>query len=380
MDAQQYIDMLRLRVSIPGREGHLPAKLVDFSQDMDVAVIKLSGTEFPHATLADSDTVRVGDISFALGAPFGIDKTVTMGIISAKRNDEVVAGFEKQELLQTDASINPGNSGGPLIDADGRVIGINTAIYSRSGGNQGIGFAIPINKAVSAADALSRPRGYLGAKLQNVNQSEARMYNFTGGALISEVEQGTPAAASGLKEGDVVLSVDNKKVENADDLRKRLAANPPGTKMKVSIFRASIEKRTDINLTLGERPNFFLKDLTGPDAESPAPATVKTDTPAAESNDDHIVGMTLAPVTAADHEKLKLPEDATGLIITRILPNTPAANCGLEKGDIILRINRTAPRNHSEAVDAILNHSREGKVSLQVRKGDSTRNAVMELK
>ncbi|HEX2746355.1 MAG TPA: trypsin-like peptidase domain-containing protein [Verrucomicrobiales bacterium] len=380
MDAQQYIDMLRLRVSIPGREGHLPAKLVDFSQDMDVAVIKLSGTEFPHATLADSDTVRVGDISFALGAPFGIDKTVTMGIISAKRNDEVVAGFEKQELLQTDASINPGNSGGPLIDADGRVIGINTAIYSRSGGNQGIGFAIPINKAVSAADALSRPRGYLGAKLQNVNQSEARMYNFTGGALISEVEQGTPAAASGLKEGDVVLSVDNKKVENADDLRKRLAANPPGTKMKVSIFRASIEKRTDINLTLGERPNFFLKDLTGPDAESPAPATVKTDTPAAESNDDHIVGMTLAPVTATDHEKLKLPEDATGLIITRILPNTPAANCGLEKGDIILRINRTAPRNHSEAVDAILNHSREGKVSLQVRKGDSTRNAVMELK
>ena len=191
IDAQQYLEMLRLRVNIPGREGYVTARLVDFSQDMDVAVLKLAGTDFPHAILADSDNVRVGDISFALGAPFGIDKTVTMGIISAKRNDEALEGFDKQELLQTDASINPGNSGGPLIDADGRVVGINTAIYSRSGGNQGIGFAIPINKAVSAADALSRPRGYLGARLDEVDQRGARMYGFTGGALISQVEAKT---------------------------------------------------------------------------------------------------------------------------------------------------------------------------------------------
>lgn len=381
IDAQKYIDMLRLRVSIPGRDGHLPAKLIDFSQDMDVAVIKLQGTAFPHATLADSDTVRVGDVVFALGAPFGIDKTVTHGIISAKRNDEVLAGFEKQELLQTDASINPGNSGGPLIDADGRVVGINTAIYSLSGGNQGIGFAIPINKAVSAADALSRPRGYLGAKLADVDQEKAqRLYDFTGGAYIAEVEDDTPAAKSGLKKGDVILSMDGKKVESSDDLRKRLASRPPGSKIRISFFRELKQERGEMMLTLGERPNFFLSELPGGD-KSAVPASAAASPGAAPAaSDDHVVGMTLVPVVPEEHIKLKLPEDTTGLIITKVQANTPAANCGLEKGDIILRINRSAPRNYAEAVDAILNHSRDSKATLQVRRGDSTRNYVMELK
>jgi serine protease Do len=379
MDGQEYLEILRLRVNIPGREGHLPARLIDFSSEMDVAVIKIAGSGFPHATLTDSDAVRVGDIVFALGAPFGIDKTVTMGIISARRNDEVLEGFEKQELIQTDASINPGNSGGPLVDADGRVIGINTAIYSRTGGNMGIGFAIPINKAVSAADALSRPRGYLGVKLLDVDQRAARLYGFSGGAYVGKVEEGTPAAKSGLQEGDVILSVDGTKVQDSDDLRKRLAGQPPGTKMQISFFRESKEERGELTLTLGERPNFFLNelpsagDLAKP-AASPAPASTWADTV------NQVAGMTLLPVDAEDRAKLNLPPDAPGLIITKVEPNTPAANCGLEKGDIILRINRSAPATHAEAVDAIVNHSREGKATVQVRKGDSTRIAVMDLK
>jgi serine protease Do len=346
---------------------------------MDIAVIKLNGNDFPHATLTDSNAVRVGDIVFALGAPFGIDKTVTMGIISAKRNDEVLAGFEKQELLQTDASINPGNSGGPLIDAEGRIIGINTAIYSMSGGNQGIGFAIPINNAVSAADALSRPRGYLGAGLDEVDQLTARAYNFSGGALITSIVQDTPAAKSGLREGDVILAVDGKKVENPDDLRRRLASRPPGTKMKIQFLRVRKQEKGELILTLGERPNFFLNDLPGTEkgtVSAPSPGTP----PAQPAADDHVAGMTLVPVPADVHAKLKLPEDTTGLEITRLEANTPASNCGLEKGDIILRINRSAPRTQAEAVDAILNHSREGRATLQVRKGDATRNAVMDLK
>jgi serine protease Do len=376
MDAQQYLEVLRLRVNIPGREGHLPARLIDFSPDMDVAVIKIDGADFPHATLADSDSVRVGDIAFALGAPFGIEKTVTMGIISARRNDEVLEGFEKQELLQTDASINPGNSGGPLVDSDGRVIGINTAIYSRTGGNMGIGFAIPINKAVLAADALSKPRGYLGVKLMDVDQRAARIYGFTGGAYVGKVEAGTPAEKSGLHEGDVILSVDGKKVENSDDLRKRLAAHPPGTRMKISFFRESQEQRGELVLTLGERPNQFLTETptAGDTAAAPKPAEAPADSP------DHVAGMTLLPVKADDRAKLNLPADAPGLVISKVLPNTPAANCGLEKGDIILRINGTAPSSHAEAVDAIVNHSRQGMATVQVRKGDSTRIAVMELK
>ncbi len=376
MDGDKYISLMRLRVSIPGREGHLPAELIDFSQDMDVAVIRVAGNNFSHATLSDSDTVRVGDIAFALGAPFGIEKTVTMGIISAKRNDEVLEGFGNQELLQTDASINPGNSGGPLIDADGRVIGINTAIYSRTGGNLGIGFAIPINKAVSAADALSTPRGHLGVELLDVDQRAARLYGFSGGSFLGKVEPNTPAAKSGLEEGDVILSVEDKKVENAEDLRKRLATQPPGAKLKITFFRESLEKRGELILTLGERPNGFLRGPT--DAKADTQATEPA--PTLKTGDDQVAGMTLVPVAADDRAKLKLPADVPGLIITKVQPNTPAANCGLEKGDIVLRINRSAPGTYAEAVDALLKNSRDGQATIHIRKGDATRIAVMDLK
>jgi serine protease Do len=377
MDARQYLEIMRLRVNVPGRDGYLTARLIDFSPDMDIAVIKIDGTGFPFATLADSDTVRVGDICFALGAPFGIDKTVTMGIVSARRNDEVLEGFEKQELLQTDASINPGNSGGPLVDADGRIIGINTAIYSRNGGNMGIGFAIPINKAVSAADALSKPRGYLGVSLLDVDQRYARLYGFTGGAYVGKVEPETPAARSGLQEGDVILSIDSTKVENAEDLRKRLAAQPPGSRLKVSFFRASVEEKGELILTLGERPNYFLSEKPE-SAASPKPAEAPAEAPANPLND--VAGMSLAAIAPEDRAKLELPPDVPGLIVTSVTPNTPAAGCGLEKGDIILRINRSAPGSAAEAADAIAKHSREGKATLHVRKGDATRIAVMDLK
>lgn len=378
MDGDKYISLMRLRVSIPGREGHLPAELVDFSQDMDVAVIRVAGANFPHATLADSDSVRVGDIAFALGAPFGIEKTVTMGIISARRNDEVLEGFGNQELLQTDASINPGNSGGPLIDADGRVIGINTAIYSRTGGNLGIGFAIPINKAVSAADALSQPRGHLGVILLDVDQRAARLYGFSGGAILDKVEPNTPAAKSGLEEGDVILSVDGKRVENKEDLRKRLATQPPGAKLKITFFRESLEQRGELVLTLGERPNGFLRAPDIGKAET-TPADPEPSR-ALKSEGDQVAGMTLVPVAPDDRAALKLPADVPGLIITKVQPNTPAANCGLEKGDIVLRINRSAPATYAEAVDALTRNSRDGQATIHIRKGDATRIAVMDLK
>ena len=376
MPLADYLRILRLHVNIPGREGHLPAELIDYSADMDVAVIKIAGGGYPSATLADSDTVRVGDIVFALGAPFGIDKTVTMGIISARRNDEVLEGFEKQELLQTDASINPGNSGGPLVDADGRVIGINTAIYSRTGSNLGIGFAIPINKAVSAADALSRPRGWLGVPYGDVDQRAARLYGFVGGAYIGKVDPATPAGKAKLEEGDVVLSVNGEKVLGADHLFKLIAGNPPGSRLKLMVFREAREERAEITVTLGERPNNFLgseKQTT----QAPPPADEK---PAAARDADQVAGMSLQAIAEADRATLKLPEGVPGLIITGVEPNTPAANCGLEKGDIILRINGAAPASNAEAVDAVLNHSRDGQATLTVRKGDVSRIFVMSLK
>jgi serine protease Do len=375
----EYFNRLRLRVSIPGRDGHLPAQLIDFSQDpgMDVAVIKVDGAGYPSATLADSDHVRVGDIVFALGAPFGIEKTVTMGIISAKRNDSVIEEFGKQELLQTDASINPGNSGGPLIDADGRVIGINTAIYSSTGSNLGIGFAIPINKAVSAADALSRPRGWMGVATADLKAGAGRFYGFNGGVYVGPVEADTPAGKAGLEEGDVILSIDGVEMENDNHLRRTISEHPPGTKLKLVIFRESRQERAELSIILGERPNNFVEAAPAP-AGTAAVEPVAPEKPAV-AGDDQIAGMTLLPVSGEDHAVLKLPEGVPGLIITKVEPNSPSANSGLEKGDIILLINGAAPGTHAAAVDALLNRSRNGTASLTIRKGEVSRIVLLNL-
>jgi serine protease Do len=367
MELRDYIRIMKLRVSIPGRETPVLAELIDFSSETDIAVLKIPGTDLPAATLADSDQVRVGDVVFALGAPFGIDKTVTMGIISARRNDEVLAGFEKQELLQTDASINPGNSGGPLIDADGRIIGINTAIYSRSGGNMGIGFAIPINKAVAAADALSKPRGYLGVQLAAVDQRVARLYGFKGGAFVGSVEPGTPAEKGGLREGDVILEMDSTAVGSDTELRQRLAAQSPGARVRLSILRE--EKKGEITITLGDRNRF-------------GPSTDGSDNSIAGAppdSGDYIVGMKILPVADADRATLNLPEGVPGLLVAAIQPNSPAASAGLRQGDIILRINSRTPATAGEAADAITTLSRNRMAMLHVRQGDVTKLMSLEL-
>ena len=372
MELRDYLAIMKLKVSLPGRDTPVLAELIDFSSDTDIAVLKIPGSDLPAATLADSDQVRVGDIVFALGAPFGIDKTVTMGIISARRNDEVLAGFEKQELLQTDASINPGNSGGPLIDADGRIIGINTAIYSRSGGNMGIGFAIPINKAVAAADALSKPRGYLGVQLDPVDQRAARLYGFKGGAFVGSVEQGTPAEKAGLKEGDVILELNSTAVADDNDLRSRLSALPPGSKAKLAILRD--EKRGELTVTLGDRIRF------GP-SSNPSSQDPSASAPAApaDDNSNYVAGMKILPVDEASRPSLNLPAEVPGLLIDDVQPNSPAANSGLRKGDIILRINSKSPASATEAADAINSLSKNGTAMLHVRQGSVTKLMSMDV-
>lgn len=353
-------DMLKIRVQVPGKEKYVEARIIDFSLESDIAVLKVEGKELPHATLADSTLVKVGDVAFALGAPFGIDKTVTMGIISAKRNDEVVSGMEKQELLQTDASINPGNSGGPLIDADGRVIGINTAIYTRSGGNMGIGFAIPINNAVAAADALSRPRGYLGVDLGPINGRVARYLGIKGGAFVANIQKGSPAARAGLTGQDIIFKIDGKEVLNVDELLRDIAQRAPGKTITLNFYREETKK--EVRIILGERPNNFL-----PEVPPNTPAGIET---------GGLAGMKLIPVAEGDRAELKLREG--GLVITGIAPNTPAANGGLLEGDIIIRINGRQPATAEEAAAALAD-SRNGSSMLHVRRGNATRLFVVDL-
>ncbi|MDB6133650.1 MAG: HtrA protease/chaperone protein [Verrucomicrobiales bacterium] len=348
--------LLEYRVSIPGNDQPLTAKIVDFSFDKDIAVLKVSGSDLPAATLADSSQVKVGDVAFALGAPFGIDKTVTMGIISAKRNDEVLKGMEKQELLQTDASINPGNSGGPLVDAEGRVIGINTAIYAnQGGGNMGIGFAIPINNAVAAADALSRPRGYLGVGLSPVtNLQAAAYYGLKGGAIVENVEKGTPGARAGLQPQDVIFAIDDREIVNDDELRREISQATPGKTVTLHIMRD--ETKTTVRVTLGERPNRFIESKSAETGAS-------------------LAGMKVAPLSEEDRKQYKL--ESGGLVVTSVEPNTPAATSGLQNGDIIELINGRQPATAAEAIEA-LGTSTNGSSALHIRRGSAKRLFLLD--
>lgn len=359
-EAQVPLGLLKIRVQVPGQEKYLEAKLIDFSNESDVAVLKVEGKDLPRATLADSNQVKVGDIAFALGAPFGIDKTVTMGIISARRNDEVLDGMEKQELLQTDASINPGNSGGPLVDADGRVIGINTAIYTRNGGNMGIGFAIPINNAVAAADALSRPRGFLGVSLATINRRVANYLGLKGGAMIARVQENTPASRAGLLDQDVIYQIDGREVLSEDELLREIAQRPPGKTITLQLIRD--EKKKEVRLILGERPNKFVEGSAISPGSSVAAAGPS------------VAGMKLSPIPQADREALRLTNG--GLVVTGIEPNTPAANGGLQEGDVIVRINGRQPATADEAAAALAD-SRNGSSMLHIRRGNATRLFVI---
>src|SRR5260221_7002220 len=214
---------------------HFTAKVIGRDPKTDVAVVKIDAKDLPYITIADSDKIEVGDLCLAIGNPFGIGQTVTMGIISAtgRANVESADGYE--DFIQTDAAINPGNSGGALVDAEGRLIGINTAILSRSGGNQGIGFAVPINMARTVMESLITSgkvvRGYLGVGIQNVTPELADKFDLHGahGALVGDMMPKGPAEKAGLKRGDVILNFNNKPVADSTHLRLQVAGAAPGT-------------------------------------------------------------------------------------------------------------------------------------------------------
>lgn len=364
--AADLMEALRLKVVVPGREGELDARLIDYSLETDIAVIKVNSKDLPCATLADSDAVEVGDKVFAVGAPFGMQSTVTDGCISARRNDEVLAGMDKQELLQTDAAINPGNSGGPLFDCEGRVIGINTAIYTRSGGNMGIGFAIPINKAISAADALSRPRGWLGVGLDPMRSARiASYFKIKGGAVITELTPDGPAAKAGLAVEDIIHAVDGKPVTNDDELRKAIASRTPGSEMTLGVVRLATSQKTEVTVKLAARANQFdaAKAIEG---SEPAPA-----------GDALVGGMKLGTLTPELRTRLAVPETENGLVVLEVAPDSPAAMSGVEANDILLRVDGETPAS-AEAVGAALRNSPTGVVRLHIRHGNSVRRLMLE--
>jgi len=326
-------------VKVTLHDGHeFTAKVIGRDPKSDVAVIKIDGKDLPVVPMADSDNVQVGDVVLAIGNPFGVGQTVTTGIVSATGRGNL--GIEDYEdFIQTDAAINPGNSGGALVDVEGHLIGINTAIFSRSGGNQGIGFAIPSSLARNVMDSLIKhghvTRGYLGVMIQDVTPALAREFKLKepGGALIGDVVPKGPADKAGFKNGDVVLDYSGKKVTDSRRLRLAVGETKPGTTVPVKILRDGATRTLQVTV----------QQLPGSEE------LAKNSTPNG-SDDGTLNGVTVSDLDQQTRQGLKLPENVKGVVITDVQPESPAAEAGLKQGDVIQEINRQPVKTAEEAV------------------------------
>ena len=319
-----------------GRE--FSAKVIGRDPKTDIAVLKIDVRDLPFLTLADSDKIEVGDVVVAVGNPFGIGQTVTSGIISAK--GRATFGLDYEDFIQTDAAINPGNSGGALVDADGRLIGINTAILSHSGGNQGIGFAVPTNLARWVMDGLVQngrvERGFLGVNIQDLTPDLAKEFKLdhATGALVSEVTPQSPADKAGLKGGDVIVQFNGKPVTDSRHLKLQVGATIPDSSVPVTILRDGARKTLQVRL----------KELPG-DKLAKASSTT-------ERAQDALHGVAVAELDQASRAELNVPERVNGALISQVAPDSAAYEAGLREGDVITEINRKPVKNAEQAVAA----------------------------
>lgn len=328
------------------------AKLIGRDALTDIAVLKIQGgTKFPFVSFGDDRGVRVGDWVLAVGNPFGLGGTVTAGIVSARGRDEV-GGAQFTDFLQIDASINRGNSGGPTFDLSGRVIGMNTAIFSPSGGSVGIGFAIPsttVQRVVAELkNAGSVTRGWLGVKIQSLDDDYAQSMGLsnTNGALVNEVVDASPAFKAGFKGGDVVLKMDGQPIKDNRDLSRRVAALQVGQHSKFTVWRDNRE--TTISVTIAKRPGE--EALVASDDREGGPGAKPDGMGEAKVA---ALGMDLAMITPTMRSDLEMSKDATGMLITNIDPDSDAAERGLQPGDRIVKVGTNEVRSIADVNSAI---------------------------
>lgn len=318
-----------------GRE--FTGKVVGKDPKTDVAVLKIEAKDLPFIEMADSEKIEVGDIVLAVGNPFGLGQTVTMGMISA--TGRATLGLDYEDFIQTDAAINPGNSGGALVDADGRLIGINTAILSRSGGNQGIGFAIPANLARDIMESLVADgrvtRGYLGVMIQDVTPSLAKEFDLKDqkGALIGDVVPKGPADKSGLKSGDVVLEFNGKPVRDSRQLKLQVAGVKPGERVPVKVLRNGATKHIDVAV-----------------AELPGSEKIARASSSPTDDAEALKGVAVGDLDTQTRRQFNIPSNVQGAVVTDVDGNSAAREAGLKPGDVILEINRHPVKGAEDAV------------------------------
>lgn len=338
-----------------------PAKLVGTDPQTDVAVIKVDAKDLTAVTLGNSDGVKVGQWVIAVGNPFQLMHTVTAGIISAKGRSEMgLADYE--DFIQTDASINPGNSGGALADLDGNVIGINTAINSPSGGNVGIGFAIPINMASQVMEALISEgkvtRGYVGLLLQDIDQDLAKAMKLKSseGALVGDVSAGGPADKAGIRRGDVIIEMNGKKVENSMQLRNLVAQTKPETSVEFTLIRE--DRQMQVKVLLGERPK-ELRAGRQQQEKQPKEQTYQK------------LGLSVQTLTPDVADQLGY-KNMEGVVVTDIATGSPAEDAGLQEGDLIMEVDGVKVRTDTDFKSAVSRLKSGDSGALLVRRGENT--------
>ena len=330
------------------------AKKVGSDKETDIAIIKINTNGLKPAKIGDSDKTDVGDWVIAVGSPFGLEQTVTQGIISAK--GRIIGAGPYDDFLQTDAAINPGNSGGPLINMAGEVIGINTAITSRSGGYEGVGFAIPINMAKKIyGDILQKGkivRGWLGVAIQDLTPDLAKYFKVNEGVLISQVFANGPAQKAGMQRGDVIIEFDGKRVKKYRELQSIVASTPVNQSVNVKVIRKG--KKVNLKIKVGERNPDAVLEPEKPDI----------------SQSENNLGVMVSDITEDIASQYGLPK-GSGVVVISVDSGSSAEDAGIMRGDIIHEINGKQIKNVNDFNETIKNVQKNRQVVVLIERGNS---------